>query len=118
MQQQSLPVLASLPAVAALHAGAAIHCWPAPQAALAEISRVLRPGGLFVASTFLNMTAPLGQLVGNDDLVAPLSQVSCRCFGARDAAPAQRCHAALPFSWRPACSPPRSLPTRRFDCTA
>lgn len=63
------------PAVAAIHAGAAIHCWPNPQAALAEISRVLRPGGVFVASTFLNFTAPLGQLVGNDDLVAPLSQV-------------------------------------------
>lgn len=62
-------------AVAAVHAGAAIHCWPNPQAALAEISRVLRPGGVFVASTFLNFTAPLGQLVGNDDLVAPLSQV-------------------------------------------
>lgn len=39
------------PPVAALHAGAAIHCWPNPSAALAEISRVLRPGGLFVAST-------------------------------------------------------------------
>lgn len=39
------------PAVAALHAGAAIHCWPNPSAALAEISRVLRPGGVFVAST-------------------------------------------------------------------
>ena len=65
-------------AVAAIHAGAAIHCWPNPQAALAEISRVLRPGGTFVASTFLNMAAPLGQLVGNDDLVAPLSQVGSR----------------------------------------
>jgi ubiquinone/menaquinone biosynthesis C-methylase UbiE len=60
--------------VAALHAGAAIHCWPNPQAALAEISRVLRPGGVFVASTFLNAVAPLGQLLG-DELVAPLSQV-------------------------------------------
>lgn len=61
-------------AVAAVHAGAAIHCWPNPSAALAEISRVLRPGGLFVASTFLNFSAPLGQLVG-DELVAPLGQV-------------------------------------------
>lgn len=71
--------------MAAIHAGAAIHCWPNPQAALAEISRVLRPGGVFVASTFLNFTAPLGQLVGNDDLVAPLSQVgpACRQAGAR-----------------------------------
>jgi SAM-dependent methyltransferase len=60
--------------VAAIHAGAAIHCWPNPSAAFAEISRVLRPGGLFVASTFLNFTAPLGQVVG-DELVAPLSQL-------------------------------------------
>lgn len=60
--------------VSALHAGAALHCWPQPQAALAEISRVLAPGGVFVASTFLNFTAPLGQLVG-DELVAPLSQL-------------------------------------------
>ena len=58
--------------VAALHAGAAIHCWPNPQAALAEVSRVLRPGGVFVASTFLTMTAPLGQALGNDALVRPL----------------------------------------------
>ena len=58
--------------VAAIHAGAAIHCWPNPQAALAEISRVLRPGGVFVASTFLTATAPLGQVLGNDALVRPL----------------------------------------------
>lgn len=71
--------------MAAIHAGAAIHCWPNPQAAMAEISRVLRPGGVFVASTFLNFSAPLGQLVGNDELVAPLSQVGgghwVRCRG-------------------------------------
>eukprot|EP00257_Ricinus_communis_P024763 XP_025012177.1 uncharacterized methyltransferase At1g78140, chloroplastic isoform X2 [Ricinus communis] len=39
--------------VDAVHAGAAIHCWPSPSAAVAEISRVLRPGGVFVASTFI-----------------------------------------------------------------
>ena len=44
------------------------------QAALAEISRVLAPGGVFVASTFLTASAPLGQVLG-DDLVRPLSQV-------------------------------------------
>lgn len=58
--------------VAAIHAGAAIHCWPNPQAALAEISRVLRPGGIFVASTFLTAAAPLGQALGSDALVRPL----------------------------------------------
>ena len=44
------------------------------QAALAEISRVLKPGGMFVASTFLTPLASLGELVG-DDAVRPLVQV-------------------------------------------
>ncbi|KAK4276806.1 hypothetical protein QN277_014913 [Acacia crassicarpa] len=44
-----LPFLSS--SVDAVHAGAAIHCWPSPSAAVAEISRVLRPGGVFVATT-------------------------------------------------------------------
>jgi len=61
--------------VQAIHAGAAIHCWPNPQAAMAEISRVLAPGGVFVASTFLVSSAPLGQALGNDDLVRPLNQL-------------------------------------------
>ncbi|CAA0840777.1 Uncharacterized methyltransferase -chloroplastic, partial [Striga hermonthica] len=39
--------------VDAVHAGAALHCWPSPLAAVAEISRVLKPGGLFVATTFV-----------------------------------------------------------------
>ena len=41
---------------------------------MAEISRVLAPGGVFVASTFLKPFAPLGQVVG-DNLVRPLNQV-------------------------------------------
>ena len=79
----------------AVHAGAALHCWPSPSAgaqtacfrrdarppgsrndacaALAEISRVLRPGGIFVASTFLDPTAPLGELLG-DAAVLPLAR--------------------------------------------
>ncbi|KAK4387732.1 putative methyltransferase, chloroplastic [Sesamum angolense] len=39
--------------VDAVHAGAALHCWPSPSAGVAEISRVLKPGGMFVASTYI-----------------------------------------------------------------
>jgi SAM-dependent methyltransferase len=52
-----------------VHAGAAMHCWPSPSAAVAEISRVLKPGGVFVASTFLDPTA----IVGNDEMTQHLS---------------------------------------------
>lgn len=37
-----------------IHAGAAIHCWPRLDVSLREIYRVLKPGGVFYASTFLN----------------------------------------------------------------
>jgi len=43
-----------------VHASAAIHCWPAPENAVAEVARVLRPGGVFVLSTF----RPRGPLAG------------------------------------------------------
>ncbi|KAH7652745.1 Demethylmenaquinone methyltransferase protein [Dioscorea alata] len=46
-----LPFIAG--SIDAVHAGAALHCWPSPSAAVAEISRVLRPGGVFVATTFI-----------------------------------------------------------------
>lgn len=36
----------------AIYAGAAIHCWPNSALALAEISRILSPGGVFVFTTF------------------------------------------------------------------
>eukprot|EP01018_Ginkgo_biloba_P015496 Gb_36218 [translate_table: standard] len=39
--------------VDAVHAGAALHCWPSPSTAVAEISRILKPGGVFVATTFV-----------------------------------------------------------------
>ena len=36
-----------------LHAGAAMHCWPDLDAAASEICRVLKPGGRYFATTFL-----------------------------------------------------------------
>lgn len=57
----------------AVHAGAAMHCWPSPSAAVAEIARVLRPGGVFTASTFLDPTAMLGDAMGGDEAIQPLS---------------------------------------------
>jgi ubiquinone/menaquinone biosynthesis C-methylase UbiE len=36
-----------------LHAGAAMHCWPDLDAAASEIYRVLKPGGRYFATTFL-----------------------------------------------------------------
>ncbi|GKU99832.1 hypothetical protein SLEP1_g12619 [Rubroshorea leprosula] len=41
----------------AVHAGAALHCWPSPSNAVAEISRILRSGGVFVGTTFLQYTS-------------------------------------------------------------
>ncbi|XP_076947790.1 putative methyltransferase At1g78140, chloroplastic [Bidens hawaiensis] len=37
----------------AVHAGAALHCWPSPSGGVAEISRILRPGGVFVATAHI-----------------------------------------------------------------
>jgi len=60
--------------VDAVHAGAAMHCWPSPSAAVAEIARVLRPGGVFVASTFLDPSAMLEDAMGGEnDLTGGLS---------------------------------------------
>ncbi|XP_068643030.1 uncharacterized methyltransferase At2g41040, chloroplastic isoform X2 [Aristolochia californica] len=39
--------------VDAVHAGAALHCWPSPSNAIAEITRIMRSGGVFVGTTFL-----------------------------------------------------------------
>lgn len=46
---------------------------------MAEISRVLKPGGIFVASTFLTPFAPLGEIIG-DSTIRPISQVRPHCL--------------------------------------
>jgi ubiquinone/menaquinone biosynthesis C-methylase UbiE len=50
--------------VAGVHAGAALHMWPDPQGAFAEVARVLRPGGVLVASTFVQPHPSLRPLLG------------------------------------------------------
>jgi len=49
--------VASLPlqtnSIDAMHAGAALHSWPRLELGLQEIARVLKPGGRFFATTFL-----------------------------------------------------------------
>ncbi|CAA0840779.1 Uncharacterized methyltransferase -chloroplastic [Striga hermonthica] len=62
--------------VDAVHAGAALHCWPSPSAAVAEISRVLKPGGMFVGTTYI-VDGPLSYI----PLRAPLRQIVAQLSG-------------------------------------
>jgi SAM-dependent methyltransferase len=64
-----------------VHAGAAIHCWPTPSLGMAEITRVLKPGGKIIGSTFLLSASPLGQRLGSDDLVRPLFEIERELSG-------------------------------------
>ncbi|KAK9270746.1 hypothetical protein L1049_026329 [Liquidambar formosana] len=71
-----LPFVSS--SVDAVHAGAALHCWPSPSAAVAEISRVLRPGGVFVATTYI-LDGPFALI----PFLRPLRQNISRASGSR-----------------------------------
>ena len=46
-----------------MHAGAALHIWRQPNEAISEVARVLRPGGVFVASTFVRSERRRWQLL-------------------------------------------------------
>ncbi|EES14971.1 hypothetical protein BDA96_07G133500 [Sorghum bicolor] len=81
----------------AVHAGAAIHCWPSPACAVADISRVLRPGGVFVASTFVADVIPpvipvlrigrpyISQITGNNTFLSEVEfEDLCKACGLVD----------------------------------
>ncbi|MED6169694.1 hypothetical protein PIB30_023718 [Stylosanthes scabra] len=47
----------------AVHASAALHCWLSPSNSVAEISRILRSGGIFVGTTFLRYSCTTPMIV-------------------------------------------------------
>jgi ubiquinone/menaquinone biosynthesis C-methylase UbiE len=51
--------------IAGIHAGAALHLWPRPNEGLSEVARVLRPGGVFVASTFVRPESRATQVLAD-----------------------------------------------------
>lgn len=61
--------------LAGVHAGAALHLWPNPGEGISEVARVLRPGGVFVASTFVRAPSRRSQLVANAFELASRAQV-------------------------------------------
>ncbi len=63
--------------LAGAHAGAAMHLWPDVPAALSEVARVLRPGGVFVASTF---TYRAGSRLGRAAAALGQRAVAARLF--------------------------------------
>ncbi|XP_052180359.1 uncharacterized methyltransferase At2g41040, chloroplastic isoform X2 [Diospyros lotus] len=56
----------------AVHAGAALHCWPSPSNAIAEITRILRSGGVFAGTTFLRIGS------STPEILRPFEQRSLR----------------------------------------
>lgn len=62
-------------ALSGVHAGAALHLWPNPGEGISEVARVLRPGGAFVASTFVRAPSRRAQLAANAFQLASRAQV-------------------------------------------
>jgi SAM-dependent methyltransferase len=61
--------------LAGVHAGAALHLWPSPHEGVSEVARVLRPGGVFVASTFVRPHSAGSQLVADAFSLASRARV-------------------------------------------
>jgi ubiquinone/menaquinone biosynthesis C-methylase UbiE len=55
--------------VAAAHSSAGAHCWPDPERGFAEIARVLKPGGMLVASTVV-LAAPIREKYAENKVAA------------------------------------------------
>lgn len=62
--------------IGGVHAGAAIHCWPDCPTAVAEIARVLEPGGSFCGTTFLSPRLPFADDKRQQQIDAVLREVS------------------------------------------
>jgi SAM-dependent methyltransferase len=66
--------------IAGIHAGAALHMWPDPAAAVAEAGRVLAPGGVFVASTFIHRHAGPGRALASLAMATLERRMAVRVF--------------------------------------
>lgn len=84
--------------LAGIHAGAALHLWPNPNEGISEVARVLRPGGAFVASTFVRAPSRRAQLAAEAFQLASRAQVfeehvlrnMCSAVGLNDFDPIRR----------------------------